>query len=205
MNELRWFIGQLGNYFMLLLLLVLLANTLIANWTWSPYFDILRAQAEGGLFVGTHASVLLFACSLCIFQMAYTRTMGPAILGVFATASMHEFTIMFENLFLGGLPLAALSMSPSFAIWLGAFLIAAIVFCNPYQRKLLGVAALIMIPIFIMGVWGLPQGLTPSSPQILLYRVDSTDMDFLQSLTELITWTMCLSVWLIPKGLARYL
>jgi hypothetical protein len=135
-----------------ILLLLLLVDGLIANWTWNPFYDMLIVKVQGPIFQGVHASSILAMCFVCIYQIAKTwRTIAPArwIAVIFATGSIHEFSIQIWNNILS--KNLAGDFGITYAIWLSVFLAIGVVIATKRQRKILGILAIYLF--LLMGAY----------------------------------------------------
>lgn len=184
----------------LFMLLFLLADALVSNWSLNIESDILFARIYGPLFYLNHSSVVVAICGIAIGRIILSRgDISRWVLALFATGSVHEMTLAFTDS-LAGLKNVESVFSWSYVIFLSVFLGLALVFCHRWQKKALALAFILCI-VMLLPISELMIGLhlAIGSSSVLGFSPTQYFLDPRTNFWEVINWFIPLSVWLVPK------
>ena len=188
------------NYISLFLLFTLLVDALIADWTLNPIHDVLFARISGPIFYMNHASVVVFLCSIGLVRILQSRLtiIAPWCFAIFATASIHELALGGSDIIVGGFDFAGLALSPKYALYLTILLVAAIIYCKPFQRRVLVYMAIGVVSFFFTQIiWEYP-GTVGST--ILGFNPTANFYNPSTNFWEVVNWLVPGAMWLMPKS-----
>ena len=188
------------NYVSLFLLMTLFVDALLANWTFSPEWDILFARIQGPIFYMNHASVVVFICGIGLFRIIQSRftEIHQWALAIFATAAIHELALGGADVVLGGFSFASLTLSPKYAVYLTMFLIAAIMWCKPYQRRILVYMSIGIVTFFFAQL--INEYPTTVGSSIIGFEPTANFYNPSTNFWEVVNWIVPGAMWLMPKS-----
>lgn len=148
-NDLEWFARTLGLYASYALVGIFIVNFAIADWNLNLVHDIFFSAIRGPLLYENQPIPALYLMCLVVFLIIKLKYHPfSAMVLIFATVSLHEFLLTGFSILAYGTKVTPMLLSPSYALWLGAFLILALVRSNKKEKLIILQATILMFAVF---------------------------------------------------------
>ena len=183
-------------------------NSLIADWTWNPVWDVFFARVRGPIFYEVHASSILSVCFVGLYQIfrpvaarpfkfgnlydkVFTANLYKWVLAAFGMASIHEFSILIFDFVQSG---TWSGISNSYAIWLMSFLVLGGWLCENYQKRIWFYTLLFLAVYLVLNYYFIHVNSTIEGFQGTEYF-----LDFKSNAAEVLGWVIPSLFFLLPR------
>lgn len=176
------------------IMVYLFYNVLQAQWTLDPLWDLFYARITGPIFQTAHASSMLFILAVAADKIAphILKTGHPSkwMLAALSTVSMHELTLDLVKA-TGGIGFLD---SYRYMAYLVAFLVLSLLFCSPYQKRVLLVIGAVLLPFFILTGLAFHLGV-----DVIDFNPGPYILDPTTNVVEVASWLIPSALWFLPE------